>query len=118
MFAPEPPMSNVKLLYQCTFTDSTKSEWTDLGEELLKKHQRNRFWNYGKQYDIYESVCRELISAEENGVEQEQRPETKLARLYVSMIINKKLGSKLVILKYYACEKAIQPIDQKKAPND
>ncbi len=61
MFAPEPPMKNIKMLYSCTFHDSIKSEWTDPGKETLEKFQSIRFWNYGKQYNIYESLYRNYI---------------------------------------------------------
>ena len=60
MFAPEPPLSSYKIYYRCRFETDRFSEWINPGKELLLQHQQNRFWNYGKQFNIYESIHREL----------------------------------------------------------
>ena len=61
MFAPNPPTKNKKINYRFIYTDSTKSEWFNLGEGVLKKFQSNRFWNYGKQYNLNEATYVELV---------------------------------------------------------
>ncbi|MBI2268841.1 MAG: hypothetical protein HYU69_00630 [Bacteroidetes bacterium] len=60
MFAPEPPMGSRNLYYRCRFDNNNYSPWIDPGKSLLEKHQANRFWNYGKLFNIYESIHREL----------------------------------------------------------
>ena len=56
MFAPEPPLGTKRLYYRCRFDDSTMSAWIDPGKTHLLKLQSNRFWNYGKLFNIYESI--------------------------------------------------------------
>lgn len=60
VFAPEPPTYSQQFLYRCTFADGRKSEWIDPGAPLLKQHHSNRFAYYGKAFNIYESIARNL----------------------------------------------------------
>ena len=66
MFAPEPPLGGRNVLYRCRFDDDTVSDWVNPGTANLRKHQGNRFWNYGKLFNIYESIRRELDYADIN----------------------------------------------------
>ena len=66
MFAPEPPMSSRRLYYRCRFGNSDYSPWINPGKALLERHQVNRFWNYGKLFNIYESIHRELKYLDKN----------------------------------------------------
>lgn len=63
IFAPEPPLWNVLLVYRCQFTDSTWSKWKDPGHHWLLKHYSNRFTWYGKAYLIHTRIARELYNA-------------------------------------------------------
>lgn len=53
-------MSTRKMYYRCIFDDDRYSQWIDPGKRILERHQANRFWNYGKLFNIYESIHREL----------------------------------------------------------
>jgi hypothetical protein len=85
MFAPEPALGSRKVLYRCRFDDDTLSDWMNPGADILRLHQGNRFWNYGKRFSIYESIRRELDYAEINlnfaldqaGLEGSQRAAAK-----------------------------------------
>jgi hypothetical protein len=66
MFAPEPPLSTRNLYYKCSFTDGSYSGWINPGTALLKKHQSNRFWNYGSLFIAYGGIHRELKYANDN----------------------------------------------------
>jgi hypothetical protein len=63
IFAPEPPLWNVRLVYRCQFTDSTWSKWKDPGCHWLLKHYSNRFSYYGKAYLVHAKIARELFNA-------------------------------------------------------
>lgn len=60
MFAPEPPMCENRIYYRCRFCDSSYSAWMDPSKKILHKHQATLFWNYGKLFNISESIYREL----------------------------------------------------------
>lgn len=66
MFAPDPPKGDRNLYYRCRFGNNNYSPWINPGKSILKKHQANRFWNYGKLFNIYESIHRELKYLDSN----------------------------------------------------
>ena len=60
LFAPEPPLSSLKLLYRCKHSNQEWGEWKNPLDEAIKTHQRNRFTFYGKLLFIYQFNFRHL----------------------------------------------------------
>lgn len=63
IFAPEPPLWNVSLVYRYQFNEGEWSRWKNPAYHWLIKHYSNRFSFYGKKFLIPVRIARGLFDS-------------------------------------------------------